>query len=362
MLSQEDSSENRISLNKDDLISLISCPITTQIFFDPVSINNCSHTFEHEAISTWCDSHHNPLCPVCRAPILGLLPAIVVNGVVELTLANHPTLQNQRYFKLEYLKSALHNNEIAKLDKLLNMLKTSEYLNRASEESDYEDINALMVLSMFPEIIIRDRQLKQAITPQGLNLISKMGMSPLHWLLATTRGLALFVQDNELRAKISSEGLNTIAKEEGIKGLSGLYWLTKTLAGRDLLARDDVLRAKITRVGLNSIRAAGSHKGASALYWLAKKPEGQAILFKDKRLCALIEKETLTSIVVDDNKQTALQHLKHTTLGRNILKNLTHLRDPIGLGKENSNRLFHHHAQKPVDRQYNREEKICTIL
>lgn len=52
----------------------MECPITHELFEDPVLIPCCGNSFERDAISLWLENHVT--CPMCRHPIPGFEPLI----------------------------------------------------------------------------------------------------------------------------------------------------------------------------------------------------------------------------------------------------------------------------------------------
>ena len=56
-----------------DLDSL--CPITKEVFKDPVRPDQCTHVFERAGIQQWIDCSQNNTCPLCMSPISTLKPS-----------------------------------------------------------------------------------------------------------------------------------------------------------------------------------------------------------------------------------------------------------------------------------------------
>jgi hypothetical protein len=87
----------------------IRCPITAEIFFDPViAVSNddeqCGHCFEKEAIKQWMkqkqESGSAAKCPTCRAEIVLLAPALDKRNELDKVFSKHPALCNEVYFDL----------------------------------------------------------------------------------------------------------------------------------------------------------------------------------------------------------------------------------------------------------------------
>jgi len=344
-----DSKSEITSINTNALTSMLICPITQQIFFDPVASFPCGHVFEREAITEWRATKNE--CPCCRKSITGLCESPIINDFVELAVTANPQLQNDRYFKMKILETALHENNKIKLDKLIKILKSSDYLNAISEEKGFIGESAITELTARPMgrlALSNDETLREHINEKGLNAVLLQegpwrGTSALYWLAAKPEGRALFTKDEKLVAKITAEGLNSIRQEGLNRGTSALYWLAGSREGWTLLSKDEKLVAKITAEGLNSIlKDDGCDQGTSALYWLTANPEGRKLLLKKNHLVNLINIDTLMTVIPDGpNKGTsAYQCLRETEEGKENLKNNPMLQLKIDRWKGNPNQLF----------------------
>jgi hypothetical protein len=59
--------------------SAIECPITTEIMTNPYIINPCGHTFEYTAITQVIEDNNQ--CPLCKAPIISIIPNYVLKNI-----------------------------------------------------------------------------------------------------------------------------------------------------------------------------------------------------------------------------------------------------------------------------------------
>lgn len=348
----------------------ITCPITMEVYYDPVSVNGCGHVFERDAMKSLAR------CPNCREPVTGLTPSLPTKNLVERTLKNYPALGDERYFKISNLIDASRKKNTAELNRLAVVLASSaKHLNAMSEEPGHEGTSALIELSSSSQGLLtlqRNPALRKNIMEEGFNTILKTGpwsgASAAAFMLSHPIGRPILAEDAELRAKISSKSLNSVREEGPYCGVSAVCALACGPAGRALLIQDKELRAKITPEGLNGVFLEGPHYGTSAilmlachieaqvmlleddelrakitgnglnnycyeagdcgtsvLFWLTTTPVGRAILLKDKRLASLINISPLMQIIPDGahKGESAYQHLYATPEGQEILRSLS---------------------------------------
>src|SRR4029078_9425472 len=114
------SNDVSITLTKEEFI----CPITGELFLNPIVTQPCGHVFEEDAIQSWRESKNT--CPCCREPIQSLsLTQHYFNSHLNLLFDKDPSLYNERYFNLKSFKASLeeekdHSN---KLKKIIDFLK-----------------------------------------------------------------------------------------------------------------------------------------------------------------------------------------------------------------------------------------------
>jgi hypothetical protein len=317
----------------------ITCPITHQIFFDPVCVeskpaNNkegesCRHYFERSGITQWMKNNAN--CPCCRQPIVEIRdPDTIFKRNFESALKQNPNLHNERYYDLSLLINAFVSNNTKLLNKFISLFEASSILfNRASDDEKYlPGITAVTIFSFYKtglDNLYKNKKLRNSILSKGLNAVIQdgpsKGTSAVFWLAITQDGRKILVEDPILRDKITAEGLNAIALDGAIKSTSALSWLAATSEGQRILVEDKILRDKITAEALNAVEVNEPHKGKTAVYWLTVTSEGQKILAEDKILRDKITAEGLNAIALDGPHKgiSAISLLLCADKGREIL-------------------------------------------
>lgn len=279
----------------DDFRPLITCPVSRKIFYDPVSRACCGFTVER-SMSNNCHE-----CS-CHQSYSKWIPALYTKNLIDLAIKFFPELQNERYFKMSYFVERLRKNDNrAELDKLCEILKSSNYLNAISEEKYFKGSSAVTQLLLFPEgfrRVIVDTALRKQITPEGFNAVLKEGFnkgeSAVFILLCSDEGRDLLMRDKELRAKIMSVGLNTIP--ETANGVSAVFYLAKYC--RPLLLEDQRICHLIDIGTLMHALHAGPNKGESAYQLLRETDDGKQILeLLQDRIDEWLKPPTTVSIV-----------------------------------------------------------------
>jgi hypothetical protein len=241
-------------------LSDISCPITGQIFFDPVKVQDCKHIFESEALADW--RKINNTCPCCRQSITGLEPApAVFTERFHATLEKNPELHEERYFNLQTLHDLLHEDD-ADEDRLNKMVELLRYAT--------SHLNAIL--------------------PDN----NPDGMTAVYALAGSRKGVAYLAMDSLLRDNINSAGLNTPAQGGRFAGYSAVTWLMAE-RGKKVLFMDPVLRSKITPQGLNTAGRVGEHPAMSGAGWGLLTETGHKLLATDPELCTKINAERLNT-------------------------------------------------------------------
>jgi hypothetical protein len=358
---------------KQLIVDQLTCPITHELFFDPIRAEPSQHYYERSQFLEWKkDPQHTD--PKTRLPITGYTePDLMFKSLMNGLFNAHPEMNKLRYFNLSSLKSALTNNDTKVIEKFISLFEISperletlgdqkeiahytaitmllaydkiallkkfikniskEELNRIIPEGPVKGMSAACFLAGTPEgrELLKDNNLRDKISAEAFNTIISegpdKGKSTALLLAITPEGREL-LKDNNLRDKISDEALNAIIPEGPDKGTSAAYFLVGTTEGRELL-KDNTLRDKISAEALNAIPPEGLNKGKSAACFLAATPAGRELL-KDKNLRDKISAEALNAIIPegpDKGKSTAL-FLAITPEGRELLKD-NNLRDKI---------------------------------
>ena len=117
----------------------IKCPITKEIFFDPVVAQPCGHTFEREMLEEWLKNQS--ACPCCahKDITMGHPPLVWKNALFD-AIKNSPDLLAQQYLSENLIKNLIVNNKddehlerllMAKQLKEFNLVAAEAYLDRA---------------------------------------------------------------------------------------------------------------------------------------------------------------------------------------------------------------------------------------
>lgn len=122
------------------------CPITSQIFFQPVQLSSCGHLFEEEALTGWMRAdHRNSDCPCCKEDFssLDIVPAPpLIKNTISAIMQKHADLVSEQYFSAALLEDVIFKNQenphITALirENNLEAKAVSAYLNRAIRKSD----------------------------------------------------------------------------------------------------------------------------------------------------------------------------------------------------------------------------------
>ncbi|HSW93823.1 MAG TPA: hypothetical protein VLJ15_05630 [Gammaproteobacteria bacterium] len=310
----------------ENLLKDLSCPITLQIFYDPVSVIGCGHLFEWEAVQEYREqSENDPPCPLCKQHSLhNVSSALDVIDQIEALIREYPALQNDRYFTLEKLHKTLMKGNTAELEKLCAILKSSRHMDA---ESAVEEL---------------------------------AGVSPVAMLALNPQGKMIIENDHDFRANITSESLNRVIQTGPCRGISAVMVFAADCKDRpSLIVRDPVLRAKVTREGLNTCIPAGLERGTSALFYVTSTREGRQVLLEDEAFAGLIQVETLMRVIPGEpyRGQSAYLNLIQTPEGQEFFSRQPALSAAIDVWREahppvtpvaESSRLFQPARRRPA--------------
>lgn len=164
---------NEIPTDAD--INSLTCPITYELFFHPVTTRRCQHTFEMKAIHEWLDEHKE--CPLCRAPLSKnkLYPNIQIEQKIK-EIIREVDCNYEPFFPERHIKEMVSR---ASLGKILNLY--SQRLNRVGNPDNLiltcaiidNRIDIVRVLLKLPELDINAPGIKQ--------------WTPLHYAAALPR-------------------------------------------------------------------------------------------------------------------------------------------------------------------------------
>lgn len=260
-LSNKDDFESEDKISIDLNLQSFKCPISDQIFLEPVITAECKHKFERSSIEEWCKGKAHPTCPICRKELdtnpqgknnfISADPLIA--EIIQALADKNPKINDERYFNIHLFNLILEQGNSDRLRNMINVLRSSaKLLNQVVEDE------------------------------------KSQGTSPLYHLVTHKNGLSILSSDSALRKNINSIHLNALLENGVNQGKSILYLLVSNESGRQLLLKDPLLRSKITYESLNRIIQIGIDKNLSVLHWLINTESGRQILLKDSLLLGKI--------------------------------------------------------------------------
>jgi hypothetical protein len=219
------------------------CPISEQIFFNPIQAMPCGHFFEEEELKGW--EEKNDTCPYCREKIEEKFPTPpYFNRQLTELLERNPKLYDECYFNVETFSKNFSAYDEKKIES-----KPFKKMLHVLENSSVHFNNALPLLMKKPSgmvLLTNHPALRQKITAKSLNKIldPESGISVLYLLAESAEGRKLLINDGRLRSLIEIETLHArvlLAGENTRK--SAAFWLKKY--GKDFWKIDPILRAKL---------------------------------------------------------------------------------------------------------------------
>jgi len=346
MLSSCHISENENPILMDISLASITCPVSSEIFFDPQMVVPCGHLFECDTIKEWMESKKT--CPCCRGQIEKIITAPpVFHELLDNIFAKYPQLQRQRYFSEKVLLRALKENDHLKVEKIIEFLmKADNLINVVNKERGTTVFSIMAESAVGLAALAKYDNFREKITPDTLNLPSQgidRGTTPVAWLSGFEAGRQLLLKDQILRAKITPLGLNNIVTGDVDKGTCAFYWLAKSKIGLQILCSDSDLCAKVTEEGMNSIQtqkkidsnnvSVDRDTGTSAVFFLVKEESGLELLCKNDILRGKINAKGLNAVGKDREflGQSPVYRLVQSQRGRDLLNRDERLRKLVAV-------------------------------
>jgi len=236
----EESKDIPINVSLSDFI----CPITNQLFFNPVQVMPCGHFFEESGIDDW--KTRDTTCPCCREKIEEQYPTPpYFNRQLTELLERNPLLYDECYFNLEIFSNCLREDDEKKtvsphLKKWTNLLKNSKTHSNNAFPFLISKEYGLTYLTKHALIL-------EKITAETLNAMQEgSNLSPLYILSKSELGRTILLNNGWMRNLIQKETLNkVIITHDEDNGKSAAHWLSTD--GRKILLSDPVLSLKIER-------------------------------------------------------------------------------------------------------------------
>ena len=160
-----------LSINID--LNDLTCPVTLQLFFDPVLAAPCGHGVERSVGELLLLKGK---CPHCRNEIVLFAEAFDKRRELDDVLARHPELYAQVYFNLDHFAEVVGKNGLTTPmgERFLKLLQHSaNYLNDKADEGKQKNITAIEILASTyqgREIVRKDEKIRTLITPDSLQL------------------------------------------------------------------------------------------------------------------------------------------------------------------------------------------------
>jgi hypothetical protein len=128
------------------IIDQLSCPITHELFFDPIRAEPSQHYYERSQFFEW--RKHKNTDPLTREIITGHSePDRMVHSLMDERFKEHPEINKQRYFNLSLLLSALMNNETKVIERFISLFEISP--ERLETLSDQKEIEHFTEITLF---------------------------------------------------------------------------------------------------------------------------------------------------------------------------------------------------------------------
>lgn len=167
------------------------CPITTEVFFEPVMISGCGHMVEGRMAASLRK------CPTCRAggdqiSIVAAPP--IVASMLERTLDADPSLWQQVYLNHDYLEEVIQQDELHALtgERFIRLLQnnTVENLNIKATDGKQKGKSAIEILSscFVGRELLRSNQKIQSLISAETKLIEVNGKTIANWLALKSEG------------------------------------------------------------------------------------------------------------------------------------------------------------------------------
>lgn len=167
-LSVQQASNSALSIPVD--LSALTCPITRELFFEPVSAAPCGHDVEKRM------SHKVAKCPTCREKITSFNAARQTWKILDAVLSMHPELCANVYFDFDHFAEIVRKGELAKATGLrfIRLLQHSKkHLNNKVEEGAQKGKNAIGILSGTTagrELIRKDEKIRALISKESMQI------------------------------------------------------------------------------------------------------------------------------------------------------------------------------------------------
>ena len=115
------------------LLNSIICPITHQIFYNPVTIDD-GYTYEKQAIEKWLENNKTSPMTKDKITIINFKVNIVIKNIIENYLLENPDKKEEQF--KEYI---VKNNFVWDNFKNLTIIKQKEYLDNCIDLEQYND-------------------------------------------------------------------------------------------------------------------------------------------------------------------------------------------------------------------------------
>ncbi|OGT38697.1 MAG: hypothetical protein A3F11_03650 [Gammaproteobacteria bacterium RIFCSPHIGHO2_12_FULL_37_14] len=177
-----------------------TCPVTMELFFEPVMFSDCEHCVEGRIV------HLLKACPECRNKVEDT-PIVPVSrlfkNTLELFLTTHSKLYAEVYFNLDHFEEVVNENELNTPTggRFIQLLQHAPYrLTEKAIEGTQKDKTAIEILITTEQgcQVLRD-QLSHVLTPELLQL-EVNGKTIADWMKPEEKTPESFVSSNGLFA------------------------------------------------------------------------------------------------------------------------------------------------------------------
>lgn len=162
----------------EDVISIsielkdLTCPVTLNLFFDPVLAMPCGHGIENRISSNLLKGS----CPTCRQDIMMFGTALDKKNMIDKVLSQHPEWYTQVYFNLDHFAEIVAHNQLATLlgQRFIKLLQhAATLLNDKALDGNQKNKTAVEVLTSTyqgRELLRKNEKIQALLTSESRKL------------------------------------------------------------------------------------------------------------------------------------------------------------------------------------------------
>lgn len=155
----------------------LTCPITQELFFEPVLAMPCGHCFEKRASASLKKS----ACPICRQKIIMFGQALDKKTMLDKVLTEQPELYAQVYFNHDHFSEIIEKNKLKTITGQRFIKVLQHAVNHLTEKAitgkqkNKTAIDILLSSEEGPLLLAYDEKIKQLVASQKKPTTSTSG-------------------------------------------------------------------------------------------------------------------------------------------------------------------------------------------